>query len=99
MGFVDIVVAAVAVEVVEAVVVAGGDDSIEEEADDSAAHFLAKQQVRDLRFASKDHYYSPRRIAVYSKENTAAAAADVDLVFLAIVPFGLAAVAAECASD
>lgn len=35
---------------------------------------------------------------MYSKENTAAAA-DVDLVFLAIVPFVLAAVAAECASD
>ena len=35
---------------------------------------------------------------MYSKENTAAAA-DVDLVFLAIVPFVLAAVAVECASD
>ena len=36
---------------------------------------------------------------MYSKGNTAAAAADVDLVFLAIVPFVLAAVAAERASD
>lgn len=41
MGFVDVVVAADAVEAVEAAVVAGGDDSIEEEAGNSAAHFLA----------------------------------------------------------